>query len=279
MRVENLLEIAAKQLSFSDTPQLDAQVLMAHVLDKPRAWVMAHPEIELTTEQKNRLDDSLARLKRGESFPYILGKWEFFGNEFEVTKDVLIPRPETELLVEKAIAHLQSSALPEQSRIADIGTGSGVIAISIALHVPDARIVATDISSAALDVAKRNALKHNVQHRIEFIECDILPPQSQIDLLCANLPYIPTDTLHQLPIYGREPTIALDGGADGLDSYRRLFRIAPQYLSPRGVMLIEIEASQGASAVTLARDSFGNAVIQLHQDLTGRDRLIEIALP
>src|SRR5215208_6439974 len=142
-----LFEITTYLTAVSDTPALDASVLIGHVVNKPRTWVMAHPELSLTTEQQNHLDHSLARLEHGESFPYVLGHWEFFGLEFEVTPDVLIPRPETELLVEKAIVWLQRS--PERRRVVDIGTGSGVISISIAINVPNAQVLGTDISKKA----------------------------------------------------------------------------------------------------------------------------------
>ncbi len=161
----------------------------------------------------------------------MLGHWEFFGLDFDITPDVLIPRPETELLVEKAIAWLQK--FPAKRTIADIGTGSGAIAISIAVNIPNARILATDISSKALQVAQQNAIKHGVNGTIEFMECDLLPDQSKIvsrqssiNLLCANLPYIPTQTLRNLTIYKREPTLALDGGEDGLDLFRKLLKVS-----------------------------------------------------
>jgi len=288
-----LSEIANRLALFSDTPELDASVLLAQITGKPRTWVMAHSEITLTTDQKKILVQSLKRLGDGEAFPYVIGHWEFFGLDLDITPDVLIPRPETELLVEKAIVWLQTSnpstLFREEQRVADIGTGSGAIAISIALHVPNAHVVATDISSAALDVAKSNARKHNVQDQIEFIECDLLPESkikgqtsnlqlSSFNLICANLPYIPTETLHNLPIYKREPTLALDGGTDGLDLFRRLLDIAPNWLAPHGMILLEIEATRGVKATSLACDIFSNATIHLHQDLAGRDRLLEIML-
>jgi len=278
-----LSDITTRLASSSDTPALDASVLVAHIIHKPRTWVMAHPEVALTEEQQNQLDTSLQQLEKGKPFPYVLGHWEFFGMEFDITPDVLIPRPETELLVEKAIAWLQQS--PVRRTVADIGTGSGAIAISIADTIPDAHIVATDISSKVLDVAKINAHKFHVEKRIEFVECDLLPAllesfpaEKQFDLICANLPYIPTETLHALPIYGREPTLALDGGADGLDLLRRLMKIVPDWLARNALMLLEIEATQGVKALSLAFDMFPNAEIHLHQDLTGRDRLLEIEL-
>ena len=144
MALSLLSETTDRIASYTDTPALDASVLIAHIIAKTRTWVMAHPELRLTAEQQKQLDDSLARLERGESFPYVLGHWEFFGMELDITPDVLIPRPETELLVEKAIAWLAES--PVRRTVADVGTGSGAIAVSIAVNMPDTHILATDIS-------------------------------------------------------------------------------------------------------------------------------------
>jgi release factor glutamine methyltransferase len=278
-----LSDITARLALFSDTPDLDASVLLAHILNKPRTWVMAHPELSLTTEQQEQLDEALARLEHGEPFPYVLGQWEFFGLEFELTRDVLIPRPETELLVEKAIAWLQAS--PARRTVADVGTGSGVIAVSIAVNVPDAHILATDISYKALAVARQNAINYGVANKIDFLQCDLLPypinslaMERRFDLICANLPYIPTDTLRRLPIYEREPTLALDGGSDGLDLIRHLLDIAPQWLAPGGKMLLEVEATRAIAALNLACDLFSKGVIHLHRDLAGQNRLLEITL-
>lgn len=267
----------------SDTPALDASVLLAHIIQKPRTWVMTHPELTLTTDQQKKLDDSLARLERGESFPYVLGRWEFFGLEFEITPDVLIPRPETELLVEKAIAWLKKN--PSRRNIVDIGTGSGAIAVSLAVNVSNARILATDISPKALQVAKRNAEKHAVLNKIKIIGCDLFPPQSsivnrqsKIDIICANLPYIPTKILQGLAVYGREPSLALDGGIDGFELIQRLMRSAPAHLAPNAVMFLEFEATLGQQALDLSHTIFPNANIKIHKDLAGRDRLLEIQL-
>lgn len=277
-----LSDIAARLASISDTPTLDSSVLIAHIIDKSRTWVMSHHELTLTTEQQKQLEDSLARLERGESFPYVLGHWEFFGLDFNVTPDVLIPRPETELLVEKAIAWLKK--YPSKRSVADVGTGSGAIAISIAKNVLDSNIMATDISPKALQIAVQNSTKHSMVSKIEFMECDLLPqsnfkPQLSIDLLCANLPYIPTKTLHDLSVYKREPTLALDGGHDGFEFIRKLMIMAGTYLTPNALMLFEIEATLGKQALQLAHEIFPNARTQLHQDLTGRDRLLQIELP
>lgn len=281
-------DIMIRLASISDTPALIASVLISHILNKPRTWVLAHPELTLTTEQQRQLEDSLCRLESGEPFPYVIGKWEFFGLEFEVTPDVLIPRPETELLVEKAIAWLHE--FPERSVVADVGTGSGAIAISIAAHMPDIKLMASDLSPKALRVAKRNAERHGVSKRIEFVECDLLPhpfvPLSVgedlgvrgFDLICSNLPYIPTRELHNLPIYNREPTQALDGGEHGLDQFRKLMKLAPEWLAPNGLILLEIEATQGRKALSMAREAFPDADIRLQKDLAGKDRLLSIDL-
>lgn len=282
MNIADLLPTTSKRLP-GDTPELDAQVLLAHILDKPRTWVAAHPETPLSQSQLDALEEAISNLEAGEPFPYVLGHWEFFGLDFELSPDVLIPRPETELLVERSIKWLR--AAPERRTIADVGTGSGCIAVSIAKSISDAKVIATDISFPSLEVARRNALKHNVAGQIDFVQCDLLPPHPDplptdlhFDLICANLPYIPSQTLRELPVYGREPTLALNGGGDGLSVLRRLLQMAPDWLAPGGMILLEIESSQGMSAVSLAYDAFDDAKIHLRKDLAGRDRLVEIKL-
>ena len=289
MKNPSLSDIANRLAPISSSPALEASVLLAHVIGESRTWILAHPEFTLSNEQSEKLNDSLARLEHGESFPYVLGNWEFFGLDFKVTPDVLIPRPETELLVEKAIAWLNAN--PGQRNLADVGTGSGVIAISLAVNLSHLNILATDISSKALDVAKYNAEKHNVNDRINFTECDLLPHpfvplpigeglgMKKINVICANLPYIPTKKLQHLSVFGREPTRALDGGDDGFEHIQRLMQIAPQYLSPNSLMLLEIDDSLGKEADALARQLFSRGKIELHKDLAGRDRLLQIQLP
>jgi release factor glutamine methyltransferase len=280
MKSDELLKQLKSQLK-GDSTELDTQVILAHAIGRPRTWLLAHLGDPLSPTQINATTRAFEKYQAGTPLPYIIGHWDFFGLEFDITQDVLIPRPETELMVERAIAWLQAS--PERRTIADIGTGSGVIATSIAMHVPDARILATDISLPALKVAKHNARKFHVLNSIDFLQCDLLPhhinnlsTERHFDLICANPPYIPTDTLHQLPIFGREPTLALDGGADGLDAYRRLFKLAPEWLAPQGMLLLETEATLGVKALGLAYDTFGDVNIHLHQDLAGHDRLLEI---
>jgi release factor glutamine methyltransferase len=274
-----LSDLETRLTASTDTAHLDAQVLMTHILGKPRAWLLAHPEESLTLDQSNRLEAAVARLEHGEPLPYVLGHWEFYGLDFQVTPDVLIPRPETELLVDHALAWL--AAHPDKRQVADIGTGSGCIAVSLAARLPGLSVLATDLSSSALKVASANAHKHSVEKQVTFLPADLLdiPPGLVFDLICANLPYIPIPILPSLAVYAHEPTLALDGGQDGLDLIRKLLSQAPPRLSSGGLILLEIEASQGAAAQEYARQNFKEAYVRVYPDLAGNDRLLEIQLP
>jgi release factor glutamine methyltransferase len=258
----------------SDSASLDAQEVLARVMNQPRSWVLAHPEAPLTAKRAAALETLVMGLERGEPLPYVLGQWEFFGLEFEVTPDVLIPRPETELLVERAIGWLHEH--PDFHHAADIGTGSGCIGIALAAAIPNLQVMGSDISPAALKMAQHNAVINGVEKRLEFVLCNLFPPDAEYNLIVANLPYIPTKMLQKLPIYGHEPTMALDGGADGLQQIRRLLTDAPERLAAGGLLLMEIEASEGASALSLAYDAFAEAEIHLHKDFAGRDRILEV---
>jgi release factor glutamine methyltransferase len=266
--------------------KLDLQILLAHLLGQPRAWVLAHPEAALTDEQRRALEAAVGCLRRGVPLPYVLERWEFFGLEFILTPDVLIPRPETELLVETALSWMRQPGSAIRNCI-DIGTGSGCIAVSLAVNAPclavnapSPALTATDISPAAIAVAHANAEKHSVADRIEFHTSDLFETAAlegrRFDLLAANLPYIPSWTLRQLEVYDHEPALALDGGADGLALIRRLLQTAPPHIAAGGGLLLEIEASQGNSALALARSAFPQADTRLLHDLAGHDRLLTI---
>jgi len=258
----------------SDTPTLDAQVLLAHVLGVSRAWVLAHPDASLSPEEQLGLEEGMGRLEAGELLPYVLGHWEFYGLDFTLTPATLIPRPETELLVEQALDWL--GAHP-QCLAADVGAGSGCIAVALAAHHPGLQVIATDISLPALRVAQQNAAKHEILERVWPVQCDLLPAISRpLDLICANLPYIPIETLRSLRLARREPELALSGGLDGLALIRRLLALAPRHLAPGGLLLMEIEATQGGAARTLAQSAFPQARVELLPDLAGHDRLIRI---
>lgn len=268
-------EARRRLASVSETPETDARALLARLAGKTPSWVLAHPEARLSPAEEDRLRQAIARLEAGEPLPYVLGCWEFYGLDFEVTPATLIPRPETELLVEQALAWLR--AHPWRRQCADIGTGSGCIAIALAVHVPDLRVLATDLSLPALRVARRNAGRHAVAGRVAFALCRLFPPtRSRYDLVCANLPYVPTPILKGLQVYGKEPTLALDGGEEGLDLIEALLAEAPARLTPGGLLLAEIEAGQGPAARALAGRAFPEAPAQVLQDLAGRDRLLRI---
>jgi release factor glutamine methyltransferase len=262
-------------LPVSETAWLDARTLLSHLLGSPHAWVLAHPEQELTDEQARRLEACLVRLSAGEPLPYILGHWEFFGLDFSLSPHVLIPRPETELLVEEAINWLQIN--PERRKAVDVGTGSGCIAISLAKHMPHITVTACDLSEQALRLAQHNAQQHGVAGRLSFLRSDLLSAiTGQVDLICANLPYIPSPKLQELDVARGEPHLALDGGDDGLELIARLVDQARYRLAQDGLMLLEIEATAGGEALTLVKRAFPSARIELLPDLAGLDRLIRL---
>jgi release factor glutamine methyltransferase len=257
----------------SETAGLDAQVLLAEILKKPRAWVLAHPEYLLTENEAQSLAAASARLERGEPLPYILGYQEFYGLRFIVSHGVLIPRPETELLVETALDWLKKT--PTARLAADVGTGSGCIAAALAANHPSLQVIAADISAPALQVARENIRSLHLTRQISLVQSDLLEGISTpLDLICANLPYIPTPTLDKLRVSAWEPGIALWGGNDGLEMIRRLISQATGKLSTPGLLLLEIEASQGQAVRDLARLALRDASIEIIADLAGHDRLI-----
>lgn len=270
-----LAQARQRLAAVSDTPLQEAQVILSHVLGQPRVSLLARPETGLTAAQAHQLEDRLARRAAGEPLPYLIGHWEFYGLDFLVTPDVLIPRPETELLVEQALDWLRLH--PGRRRVADVGTGSGCIAAAIALHAPDVHVLAVDRSLRALHVARENMLRHAVLGRVALAQMDLLSAAAgPLDLICANLPYIPSATLDGLDVARHEPRVALDGGADGLDLVRRLLASAPRLVAPGGLLLLEVEAGHGESAPALARELLPRAAVALLTDLAGLPRLLRI---
>lgn len=280
LELSQALSVLSRRLaSHSETPALDAQVLAAQTLGKSRSWVLAHPEVHISPTQLGWLDLAAQRLEAGEPLPYVLGKWEFYGLSFSISPAVLIPRPETELLVEQALTWCRGRN-ENRPLIADIGTGSGCIAISLAYHLPDTHLIASDLSEAALRVARQNVHQHQVASQVALIQADLLAPfaHASFDLICANLPYIPTSILRQLAVSASEPTLALDGGIDGLDILRRFLGQIENCVKPGGLLLAEIEATQGPVVLETAQRMFPTAKVSIHPDLAGKDRLLSVHL-
>jgi release factor glutamine methyltransferase len=258
-----------------ETPSLDTEVLLAHVTGLDRAGLYRRWESLLAEEEEDRFFALTGRRLSGEPVAYLTGSKEFMGLEFEVDHRVLIPRPETELLVETAL-----KILPPAPVIIDVGTGSGAIAISLAFYRPQAVVYACDLAPEALAVARSNAVRHGVASRVFFFRGDLLKPLAGrlpaggADLVAANLPYITSQDLPGLPREVRlfEPLPALDGGADGLELYRRLVRAAPDFLQRGGWLLME--SGDGLAykmAGLLVRLQWETVVLK---DLAGHDRLV-----
>lgn len=232
-----------------------ASLLLCHALGVERTHLLARPSEELGGARFQTYLEMIDRRASGEPAQYITGHQEFFGLDFEVTRAVLIPRPETEFLVERVIEWAREGWPPEAGGgplIVDAGTGSGCIAVALSAHIPAARIIATDISEAALEVARANAERHGVGPRVEFLQGDLLQPLSgrglegRVDLIASNPPYIPDRDRRglQREVRDWEPEGALFAGEDGLLFYRRLLSDAPRYLKPGGLLACEIGYGQ-----------------------------------
>lgn len=270
-----LKQIQEQLRSYSESPYLDSLVLLGHISGRSKSALLAHPSPKLSEAQKQNLNSAIEQLQSNIPLPYVLGEWEFFNLCFKVTPDVLIPRPETEGLVELALDWLRLN--PGKRSCLEIGTGSGCIAISLAKSIPDLQIIATDISLPALEVAIENASKHEVLPQIHFMERDLFSGITQpTDLLVANLPYIPSDKLKSLAVFQSEPTLALDGGQDGLRYIKEVLKEAEHYINPGGAIFLELDEDCGATALTLAKEVWPGITIHLSQDLAGQDRYLTI---
>lgn len=279
-----------------ETGALDAEVLLAHVLGCGRGHLYREPDAPLGPAEQARFEELVHRRLAGEPVAYLVGRREFMGLEFKVDARVLVPRPETELLVETALVLLGWARPPAATVPAglptapatgiavDVGTGSGAVAVSLARFLPQLRVFATDISPAALEVARENARRHGVDRRVEFLPGSLLKPlrgrglEKKAALVAANLPYIPTGELPNLPAGVRdfEPRVALDGGPDGLSPHRRLLAAAGDYLAPGGYLLLEIGPGQGETLAQEAPAGFRSRVVR---DLAGRERLVVMRAP
>jgi release factor glutamine methyltransferase len=292
--VRALLKFGITQLREAHVPSftLAAELLLLHVLGRDRAWIYAHPEETISAENSARYFALIARRAAGEPTQYLTGKQEFWGLEFEVTPDVLIPRPETEHVIEVALDRLALRALRagrkqtlsgEGLQIADVGTGSGCIAVSLAKELPAAKIIATEISPKALAVARRNAARHGFSDRIQFVECDLLNDIDQVashespsfDLIVSNPPYVGRCEAATLPreVREHEPEVALYGGEEGYELYAALIAQSAQRLKPGGILILEL-GHDSLSAVKPLLDSANWTNVDVTKDLAGIPRVL-----
>jgi release factor glutamine methyltransferase len=263
------LQEGAALLAPSPTAQRDAELLLLHVMNLSRAELLAHPERELTERQSNHYQAAITRRAHHEPVQHILGKQEFFGRDFTINRLVLIPRPETEHLVEAALA-----IRPEPQHILDIGTGSGILAITLALEMPNATVTATDISAAALAVAQKNAQQLGAAARIRFVTSDLFAAlnDERFDCIVSNPPYVATTEVLEPQVRDFEPATALFAGQDGLAIYRRLIPEAIEHLDPGGHLLLEIGHGQRQTVDELLRAARFDG-IRFVDDLQGIPRV------
>ncbi|MFC2012848.1 peptide chain release factor N(5)-glutamine methyltransferase [Chloroflexota bacterium] len=258
-----------------DDAPLESELLLRHTLNINRVQLYLDISSDITPRQEAAFRRLLEKRLEGEPAAYIIGCREFYGLEFYVNRDVLIPRPETELLVDQALNLAKNHRRPA---IAEIGTGCGAIAIALALHLPEARIYGIDISAAALKVASRNCENHRVTGKVTLLHGNMLEPVPQpVDLVIANLPYVKQADLNQVNTFGYEPALALDGGIDGLDKIRRLCRQLNDRLNTDGHLLLEIGLGQRETVTSLLSRSFPSAEVAFTPDLSGIDRVVSLA--
>lgn len=263
------------------TARLDAQVILAHVLRVGRSWLFAHYEYPLELEQADQYTELIARRVRHEPVAYLIGRKEFYGLELQVDHRVLIPRPETEMLVD-AVLEAVSCAAHSPVVVADVGTGSGAIALAVAANAENTRIHALDLSADALAVARANVARHDGRWQVTLLQGDLLEPLPEgVDVIVANLPYVNNADYRtlDLDVRGYEPLLALVAGAQGLDAITALLRQVPDHLNPDGTVILEIGHDQGQAALNLVTQILPQARhLDLHQDYQGHDRMVTFCL-
>jgi release factor glutamine methyltransferase len=269
-----------------DSPRLDAEILLAFCLNMSREQLVVAAEMTLSPTAARHFYNLVERRLRREPVAYITSKQEFWSLDFAVSPDVLIPRSDTERLVEVVLLCAAKFSPETPLRIAELCTGSGAVAVSLARELPLAQIDATDVSPAALAIARRNAEAHQVAARMRFLAGDLFSAWAAVsaprfDLIVANPPYV---RRHELPTLAPEvnrwePITALDGGIDGVDFYRRIVAGAPDYLAEAGTLVLEIGDDMATAIATLCADSGSFPHVEVFQDYAGRDRVIKAQLP
>ncbi len=276
MTIKELLNQGTIMLKNEDVdgPKNKARAILQYTLKKSKEYTIIYDTKEVTQKQRDEYVKNIKRLISGEPLQYITGVQEFMKINFVVTKDVLIPQPDTEILVEEVIKIANKLDNP---LILDLCTGSGAIAVSLAKNIPNARIVATDISKKALEIAKQNAKLNGVLNNIDFIESNLFDKIKNVkfDIIVSNPPYIETDEIRKLPKDVRqEPTIALDGGKDGLDFYRKIFNKGNEYLNRQGYLCVEIGYNQKEAVKRIIEKKERYVQTYCIKDLCQNDRVI-----
>ncbi len=278
MTLKQALSQAGETLATNnvDDALLECELLLMHTLGISRVQLYIELNHKLSQKQEETFWNLVKRRQDGEPTAYITGHRQFYGLDFYTNSNVLIPRPETELLVEKSLGLAQNHAI---STIAEIGVGCGAIAISLALNLPQTKIYATDISTSALKVALANCKKHGVVNKICLLQGDMLDPLPEsVDLIIANLPYVKESELSQLYSVSFEPQLALNGGSDGLEKISQLCNQVSGNLNPKGYLLLEIGQGQKEAVTTILRSLFPSARIEITPDLSGIDRMVSLVL-
>lgn len=280
MTIAEALAFGLALLSNLDDSRLETELLLAHALKINRLTLITKQHSNIEPQQQSLFEQFIARRLKHEPTAYIVGYQPFLGLDFKVDKRVLIPRPETELLVEKAlslISHL--SFVISHSSIVDVGTGSGCIAITLAKKIPTASVIAIDLSPSALALAKENSATLNV--KLTFLEGDLLAPlKEKVDLIVSNPPYIPTADLAGLDpdVKDWEPVGALDGGNDGLDYIRRLIKDAPSHLNPGGKLMFEFGFGQSELIKALFTADKRYSQVEIFNDYAGIPRIAKAGI-
>ena len=278
MKIKDNLNISGELLMKSGSPdsRLEAEILLRHVLKIDRATMFSNLENILDSKQENDIAELVQRRLANEPLSYITGTREFYSLDFQITSDVLIPRQETETLVDEVIKIAKENPL----KIVDVGTGSGAIAIALAVNLPLAKIIATDISVDALHVAESNTKMNEVFSRINLKQGNLLDVlDEKVDVIVSNPPYIPSNQIEHLqPEVKKEPHIALDGGSDGLEYIRKLIGNCSEKLNNNGHIFIEIDPSQSEEVLKIADTHFPDARTAIIKDLSQNNRVLSIHL-
>jgi len=276
VNLRQALAAARESLTNIDEASLEGEIILRNVLGVSRAHLYSHLEDTLNHVQEKALKQALERRLRGEPSSYITGHHEFYGLDFIINHNVLIPRPETELLVEKIIEAVKKYKI---NTIADIGTGSGAIAVSLAVNLPGAKVYATDISSKALEVAEQNCKKHNVDDRIVLLHGNLLEPLiKNVDIVTANLPYVRKSDLQAQKELSYEPREALDGGRDGLDVIRNFCKQAGEKRNLFKSLFLEIGMGQSKQVIAVLSEIYPEGSIEVYRDMAGIERIVSLSL-